>query len=208
MILNGGDDVLRLLSFLFMFLPLSERFSVDSVLARPTAKVFLSDGKRTTVAGYWPAAFLLQWSLIYLFGALTKTGPAWADWTATNLALRDWSVRTPLAAVLVGWPRLCAILSYVVWHTEFFVGLFVLTSSSCSDPRSPPPTGSSCLSYAPRFCGGLPDWLLSPLSARLCCWYFTFIFLGPLGPSAPVHAAGKCLFELLRSSSRSTVRLP
>lgn len=91
LILQGGDDLLRVMLFWAMFLPLGARFSVDAALATPATpkhrvhRIFTVAS--TTIA--------LQLLAMYLVSAVLKTGPSWhANGSAIHLALHHESFAT------------------------------------------------------------------------------------------------------------------
>ncbi len=78
LVIDGGDELLRLLLFWTPFLPLSARFSVDARYRLEWGSLPNTYRSVATVALY------LQYSLFYLFAALLKRGP---DWLETREAL-------------------------------------------------------------------------------------------------------------------------
>jgi predicted DCC family thiol-disulfide oxidoreductase YuxK len=74
---NGGDDILRSLAFISIFLPLNKLFSVDSALTKnrdPLPSVHLST---------WGWMYYLQIFVVYYIGYLLKDHPMWRrDFTA------------------------------------------------------------------------------------------------------------------------------
>lgn len=92
-----GDDILRLVLFWCMFVPLGRVWSLDAT--RGAAK-----GERpalTPVLSFGTAGLLLQVAFVYFFSGLLKTGP---DWWENGLGIpialaRDWLV-TPFGARL------------------------------------------------------------------------------------------------------------
>jgi hypothetical protein len=89
LVIDGGDDLLRLLLFWGLFLPLSARWSVDS-LALPSARSepFVSIGT---------VAFLVQLALLYPISASLKSYRDWVtDGGALHYALHLEQFVTPL----------------------------------------------------------------------------------------------------------------
>ena len=70
-ILQGGDNLLLMLLFWSMFLPLGARFSVDSALNRRDSQI--SD-RYFSIA---TMALLIQCMSVYLFNAILKSGDDW-----------------------------------------------------------------------------------------------------------------------------------
>ena len=87
LLLNFGDQILRVSMFWSLFLPLGGCWSVDAVrAARPTS--------REPVCSVASACLLLQVCVVYFFTAVLKSGPDWhADGTALYYAMQlDWLV--------------------------------------------------------------------------------------------------------------------
>lgn len=96
MLLQGSDNVVRLLLFWALFLPLGLRASVDRARA-PDAEV---PAHVTTPA---TLAVQLQVGFIFWFTALLKTSPDWwPDGTAIYYALHWDDLATPFASVWLG----------------------------------------------------------------------------------------------------------
>jgi hypothetical protein len=89
---NGGYVVLTLLVTWSMFLPLGKRFSVDALresfrARREGTELALNDRSApalavTPVVSLAVAALILQWTTIYYFNVVHKSGPEWKDGTA------------------------------------------------------------------------------------------------------------------------------
>ena len=119
LVLNFGDQILRVTMFWALFLPLGRCWSVDAWRAGRAA----SDEPVVSVAS---AAFLLQVFLLYLFTAILKSGADWhADGTALYYAMQlDWMVQ-PLGI----WLREhFALTQLLTWSTLVLesVGPFLL----------------------------------------------------------------------------------
>ena len=119
MILSGEDNLLILLAFWAMFLPLGARWSVDAAL----------DNSDTRGAGRKPNAFysmatlalLVQGMSMYLFSALLKSDAQWfPDGTAVHYALQLDYLVTPFALWFRQFPDLLQGLTYYVWGLELF----------------------------------------------------------------------------------------
>lgn len=95
---NGGDDVLRAILFLSIFLPLNRTFSIDSALRkerRHTGEYF----------GTWGFAFFLQVFVIYFVSYVLKDHPIWRkDFTALFFASKLDIFATPLGVWLRDYP--------------------------------------------------------------------------------------------------------
>lgn len=100
---NGGTVVVNLLVVWTMFLPLGERGSVDAVLRslRRVKEATAADLNQRTrsfrdVASLAMLALALQWSAIYLFNALHKTGEGWKNGSAIHWFLHQDRIVTAL----------------------------------------------------------------------------------------------------------------
>ena len=103
---NGGNMVVNTLMLWTMFLPLAERFSIDSLRRSMRARtehalVQLEDRsalepnrKRFITAG--ALAMLAQGFVIYYFTLAHKTGPTWIDGTAVHYTLHQDRLVLPL----------------------------------------------------------------------------------------------------------------
>ncbi|HEU4578847.1 MAG TPA: DCC1-like thiol-disulfide oxidoreductase family protein [Polyangiaceae bacterium] len=94
MVENGGTVVINLLTFWALFLPLGKRLSVDALIAslRDRAEQGSADLNRrqrtpeAAQAFYSLAIFalLFQWSAIYFFNAVHKSGEGWRNGSAIH----------------------------------------------------------------------------------------------------------------------------
>ena len=124
MVLTGGDTMLRVLAFWAMFLPLGLRWSVDRALDKTDAPL------PERVCSVGTAALIVQLGIVYLFGALLKTGPTWrTDYTAIYYSLSIDQFTTPLAKVLLHYPEMLKSLTFFAWHLELFAPLLILASA-------------------------------------------------------------------------------
>ncbi len=109
---NGGYVVQNLLLLWTMFLPLGDRFSLDTMLrsmkgTRETTADALNDRtnldeperptRHHTIMGL---VLVVQLSAIYYFNVIHKTGPAWKNGTAVHYVLYVDRMCTPLIAAL------------------------------------------------------------------------------------------------------------
>lgn len=79
---HGGDDVLRLMLFWSMFLPVSAKYSVDAILNSRQEPLPIS------VSGFGAAAILLQLPYVYFFSFIQKWHPVWhTEFSALYYAL-------------------------------------------------------------------------------------------------------------------------
>lgn len=115
-ILQGGDDLLRMVLFWGMFLPWGARYSCDAILSNeqtPPPAIL-------TVAS---VAYLLQICYIYAGSALLK-GPEWhTDFTAMYYVYGLDQVTRPFMKTLFYYPQLLKILSALAYYFELLVPL-------------------------------------------------------------------------------------
>jgi predicted DCC family thiol-disulfide oxidoreductase YuxK len=96
---NGGDVVMNLLCMWTLFLPLGERFSIDSLLRsmrtrKEHAPAQLNErsafaAKPADVYSLACCAVLLQLIVIYFFNVVHKSGPTWLDGSAVHYTLHQ-----------------------------------------------------------------------------------------------------------------------
>jgi predicted DCC family thiol-disulfide oxidoreductase YuxK len=96
---NGGTVVVNLLCFWTIFFPLGRRLSLDALLVslRTDADVGTADLNRRpelpdTAHHYYSLvvfALLIQWSAIYFFNAIHKSGTGWRDGSAIHWFLQQ-----------------------------------------------------------------------------------------------------------------------
>ncbi|MFT4626398.1 MAG: hypothetical protein ACI8PZ_005075 [Myxococcota bacterium] len=118
LVLQGGDDLLRLITFWSMFLPLGATWSLDAKREGDRGEVVVSAAS---------LAFMLQLALMYWATAILKRGPEWLpNGTAVTLALRWETYSTPLAdlMLLVPFPAL-KVLTYGVLVWEYLGPLLI-----------------------------------------------------------------------------------
>jgi len=120
LVLSVGDDVLRVLLFFAIFLPLGARYSIDAALN--SAKKDDSD----TYFSPSTAAYCLQFIAIYFFSALLKSGPEWrAEGTALYYAFNFDQFALAAGKALLAQPDFLRVLSFSVWWIEL-LGAFIL----------------------------------------------------------------------------------
>jgi hypothetical protein len=120
MILYGADQLLRMLLFWSMFLPLGAYWSLDS----RSQAVNENASRRTLSMG--SAALLAQIVLMYVFSALLKSGEPWRDGTAVYYALNVDQMVKPLGQFLTAFPQLMAWGSYATYYLELIGPFFLL----------------------------------------------------------------------------------
>jgi hypothetical protein len=116
LILQGGDDLLRLVLFWAMFIPWGQRYSCDSLLEKETE----NNPQIFTVA---TIAYLLQVCYIYSGSALLK-GSEWnSEYTALYYAYSLDQIAFPFSKLIYYYPELLKKLTFFVYYFELLVPL-------------------------------------------------------------------------------------
>lgn len=119
-ILSGEDNLIMVLAFWAMFLPLGARFSIDAALDRralPAPNAYYSLAS---------AALLIQGMSMYFFSALLKSDAQWVpEGTAVYYALQLDYFATPFALWFRQFPDLLQGLTYYVWMLELVGPLLI-----------------------------------------------------------------------------------
>lgn len=117
LILQGGDDLLRMTLFWAMFIPWGERYSCDRLL-----NPFPSN--EIQIRSLATLAYLLQICYVYAGSALLK-GPEWhTDGTALYYVYSLDQIAYPITKYLYNQPELLRILSRVAFYFELLIPLF------------------------------------------------------------------------------------
>lgn len=120
LVLQGGDDVLRIVLFWAMLMPLSRVWSVDALYAKNKVKEFNYDGIENL--GY----ILLIFSM-YFFSALLKYSPEWySEGTALYYAFSLDQLSYPMSKLLYPHAQLLKILTFIVLGIELLVPILLL----------------------------------------------------------------------------------
>jgi hypothetical protein len=107
LVLNHGDELLRILLFWSLFVPLSSG-------PRPSA-----GGAARRHLSLFSAALIIQVCVVYFFGALLKTDPSWSvTGTAISTALGLEQLSTGLGRELLGWPGFLRTATLCVYYLE------------------------------------------------------------------------------------------
>ena len=115
-ILQGGDELLRIILFWGVFLPWGERYSVQKTSAYPNAYFSLAN------VGY---LFLI--ASVYIFSALLKTSAEWhSDGTALYYALSLDQMRLPFGTFLYQFPNLLTHLTRAVYYIELLAPFLLI----------------------------------------------------------------------------------
>jgi hypothetical protein len=114
-ILQGGDDLFRMILFWGMFLPWDKRYSVQGRQDQEGGNSFFG------LAG---VGYLLQICFLYFFTAMLKTSPEWrSDFTALYYALSLDQMVFPVGKLLYRYPELMKSLTAFVFYMELLVPL-------------------------------------------------------------------------------------
>ncbi len=120
-ILQGGDDLLRMVLFWGMFIPWGVRYSCDSLLSRDT-----DDRPGKTLVSVATIAYFLQLSYIYTGSALLK-GPEWhTDFTAVYYAFSLDQIAYPLTKYYYYYPLLLKKLTAIAWYFELLLPILFI----------------------------------------------------------------------------------
>src|SRR3954462_14508093 len=128
MIMQGGDDLLRMFLFWAIFLPLGAVYSVDSALdTRPQPR------KPASWCVFSPAtiALLAQVVMLYWFAVSYKTGAEWrSEGSAMYFALSIEQMSTPLGRLLLHLPQvLLRFMTFFVLAYEVLIPLLLLLAT-------------------------------------------------------------------------------
>jgi hypothetical protein len=118
LVMQGGDDFMRLTFFWAMFLPLGKMWSLDQ------------KGKQVETFEYYSLAnigYILLLFSVYFFSALMKHSPEWyTEGTALYYAFSIEQLTYPLAKVLYPYEGLLKILTFCTIYVELLVPFFLL----------------------------------------------------------------------------------
>ncbi len=102
LLLQGGDNLLLLLIFWSLFLPLGARFSLDAARVHPDHQQRLAEQPNQFLS-VGTVAILLQAMAVYFFSAFLKSGSEWfEDGTAIYYALHLDELATDFAVFMAG----------------------------------------------------------------------------------------------------------
>lgn len=120
---QGGDDLLRMLLFWGMFLPLGKFYSYDATKATNTA---IPD-KETKYFSAATVAYILQIFLLYFCTALLKNSPEWnVEGTALYYALSLDQILMPVGKLIYPYPELLRFLTLTTFYTELLLPFLLL----------------------------------------------------------------------------------
>jgi predicted DCC family thiol-disulfide oxidoreductase YuxK len=119
---NGGDDVLRSILFLSMFLPLGKAFSMDAALTKKT-------DEKKSVLSFWGLAFFFQVFAIYFVSYILKDSEVWrSDYTAFFYSSRLDIFATPLGIWLRDFHFIGKLITIVSIYLEWLGPLLLVFS--------------------------------------------------------------------------------
>lgn len=115
-ILQGGDDLLRLLLLWAIFLPWGERYSIQKT------STYKNDYFSWANIGY-----LLLVCTIFFFSALLKTSSEWrTEGTALYYALSLDQIRMPFGTFIYQFPILLKALTFIVFYIELLAPILLI----------------------------------------------------------------------------------
>ena len=110
LVLQGGDDLLRLILFLGIFLPWGNFYSIDSRMLRQA-----QHDKKIKVLSVATLGYVILLFSVYFFTGLLKSGAEWnSEGTALYYALSLDQMTWPLGKMLLSYTRILKILTVVV----------------------------------------------------------------------------------------------
>jgi hypothetical protein len=110
LLLQGGDDVLRVLVFWSLFVPLGAKWSLDALRTSKSQRTPTKTWAwhpSPSVATLGTAALIVQLACIYFFTGLLKKHPIWwSEWSAVYYTLSIDHFATPFGRWLLNFPTL------------------------------------------------------------------------------------------------------
>jgi hypothetical protein len=114
LLLNHGDELLRIFLFWSIFVPLSSDRGSSP------------DGASKMCCSIFTAALVVQVCAVYFFGALLKTDSSWtAKGTAIYSALSLEQFSTAFGRALLGWPLMLKVATLCVYYLELVGPLLI-----------------------------------------------------------------------------------
>jgi predicted DCC family thiol-disulfide oxidoreductase YuxK len=131
LILQGGDQLLVIMCFWSLFLPLGARYSIDaSLLPEFQHNPNSYAGHDSTQLSYFSVAtiaIIFQVLFLYIFTAIMKTGDAWlVRFDAAFYAVSLQQFATPIGDWIKQFPTLLGLSTRYVLGVEFIAPLLVL----------------------------------------------------------------------------------
>ena len=131
LVLQGGDQLLVVMCFWSLFLPIGARWSIDAALqpelrANPNLQRFSASNPQSYFS-IATVAVIFQVLYLYFFTALLKTGAAWrVRFDAAFYAVSLQHFATPVAVFFRQFPALLKFATLYVLTVEFLAPLLVL----------------------------------------------------------------------------------
>jgi putative flippase GtrA len=123
LVLQGGDDLLRLMLFWGIFLPWNKRYSFDCRRKKNQAVFF----RESSFTGIAVLGYILLIFSVYFFSALLKNSPEWRiDGTALYYAFSLDMIAYPTAKYLLHYPSFLKVATYAVAYLELIVPVLLL----------------------------------------------------------------------------------
>lgn len=123
-VLSGSDNLLRMLLFWAMFLPLGRVWSVDRRLEQRRGIAATDQCPVLSVAS---GAILLQMALMYLFSAIFKSNGAWLQGEAIAGTLEHDFYAKPLGAHLTQFPAALTAMTFGIFAIEWLAPLLLFS---------------------------------------------------------------------------------
>ncbi len=122
LILDSGDNVLKVMLFWSIFIPIATKFSFDSLLRKNKSTI-----EKNTISNIGTFAFILQLLSIYIVTGFLKTGENWIDGTAVYYTLQLDTYTTFMGDWLGKQDLLCKFLNYLTLLIEktFWLLIFI-----------------------------------------------------------------------------------
>lgn len=117
LILQGGDDLLRMTLFWCMFLPWGARYSLDNLTRPVSSQVPLQ------VRSWASIAYFLQLTYIYTGSALLKGSEWHTDYTALYYVYSLDQISYPISKYLYYSPPLMRVLTAIAYYFELLIPL-------------------------------------------------------------------------------------
>ncbi len=113
LILQSGDDFLRMILLTGVFLPWGSHYSLDARHSSPM---------QNSVAHFGTALYLIQFASLYFFSALLKSSDEWrVNYTALYYAYSLDQMVLPLGKLLLPYPNLLKVLTALTFYVELGV---------------------------------------------------------------------------------------
>lgn len=123
MVINGGDELLRVLMFWTPFLPLGARWSLDAREQESWAHL-PNDYRSIATAGIY-----VQYVLFYLFAAILKSGPEWRQTgEAIYYVFAHNQYTTGFGQRFLAFPEQLRYLTWMVLAVEFLLPVLLVVS--------------------------------------------------------------------------------